>query len=215
MKIFKFDVDEPFARKHNEMIRDTRRVRAGGIGLGVLVVIAGALAYFFLAHRAVWGLMILLVAIALGITFAVVGLVVAKRFKKVQPLYDAYPLVPAVIAEVNERDFMLLALVNTNVDPDAAPRWGLALRNITHIPGIKNPKVGMKVPAAAVLGRRDTREQHHWQEVTPMPIGWGTPDQDVVDIARRSIPQSEWDRLERERRRLDDVKATQNNLLVL
>lgn len=215
MKIFKFEVDEPFARQHNEMIRDTRRVRAGGIGLGLLVIIASLLAYLFLAERAVWGLMILLVGTALGITFATVGVVVAKRFNKVQPLYDAYPLVPAIIAEVKERDFLLLALVNTNVDPAVEPRWGLAIRNVSHIPGIKKPTVGMKIPSAAVLGRRNTREQHHWQEVTPMPIGWGTPDQDVVDIARKSIPQSEWNRLEQERGRLDDVKATQNNLLVL
>lgn len=215
MKVFKFEVDEPFARKHNEMIRDTRRVRAGGIGLGILVIIGAALAYFFLADRAIWGLMILIVGIALGITFAAVGIVVARKYNKVQPLYDAYPLVPAVIAEVHPRDFLLLALVNTNVDPDEKPRWGLALRNVSNIPGINSPKVGTKVPCAAVLGRRNTREQHHWQEITPMPIGWGTPDQDVVDFARKSIPQDQWDRLERGRKRLDDVKATQNNLLVL
>lgn len=215
MKVFKFEVDEPFARKHNEMIRDTRRVRAGGIGLGLLVIVAAALAYAFLANFAVWGLMILLVGVALGLTFAAVGIVVARRYNKVQPLYDAYPLVPSVIAETRERDFLLLALVNTNVDPDIEPRWALSIRNVSNIPGINDPKVGTKVPSAAVLGRRNTREQHHWQEVTPMPIAWGTPDQDVVNMARRSIPQEQWDRLDRGRKRLDDVKATQNNLLVL
>ena len=48
-----------------------------------------------------------------------------------------------------------------------------------------------------------------------MPIAWGTPDQEVVTIARKSIPQEEWQILERARKRLTDVKATKYDLLVL
>lgn len=215
MKVFKFQVDEPFARKHNEMIRDTRRVRAGGIGLGIAVFLAALLFYLFAADRAVWALMILIVATVLGIAFAMVGIVVARKYATVQPLYDRYPLVPAVIAEVNERDFVLMALVNTNVNPDLPPRWGLALRTVTAIPGIKTPKTGTKVPAAAVLGRRTSHSKGQWQEITPMPIAWGTPDQDVVNEARRAIPHDQWTKLEKHRAKLNDVKATPANLLVL
>lgn len=215
MKIFKFEVDEPFAHKHNEMIRDTRRVRAGGIGLGLMVILAAALAYLVVADRAIWGLMILLVGVALGATFMAVGVVVARKYSSVQPLYDTYPLVPAVIAEVKERDFLLLALVNTNADPSLSPTWALATRNVTQIPGIKQPAVGLKIPAAAVLGRRTAKDPNHWQEVTPMPIAWGTPDQDVVNTAKDFIPREQWSRLEREMGRLSDVKATPNNLLLL
>lgn len=215
VKVFKFEVDEPFARKHNEMIRDSRRVRAGGIGLGVVVILAALLFYLFVADQAVWGLMVLIVAIALGIAFAVVGILVAKKHSTVQPLYDRYPLVPSIIAEVNERDAVLMALVNTNVDPDLPPRWGLALRTVTAIPGITDPKVGTKVPAAAVHGRRNTRDKEHWHEISPMPIAWGTPDQDVVNAARRAIPHDQWAKLDRQRDKLNDVKATPLNLLVL
>ncbi|AWB82366.1 DUF3239 domain-containing protein [Corynebacterium yudongzhengii] len=215
MKVFKFEVDEPFARKHNEMIRDTRRVRAGGILLGAIVIILALLFYFFIADQAVWALMILIVAIAMGIVFAIVGITVARKYNKIQPLYDRYPLVPSVIAEVNERDFVLMALVNTNVDPSLPPRWGLALRTVTAVPGIKTPKIGMKIPSAAVLGRRTTHDRDHWQQITPMPIAWGTPDQDIVKEARRSIPQEQWNRLDRNRDKLNDVKATSQDLLVL
>lgn len=215
MKVFKFQVDEPFARKHNEMIRDTRRVRTGGIGLGILLVLAALLFYLFIADRAIWGLMILIVAVLLGIVFAFVGISVAKKYRDVQPLYDRYPLVPSVIAEVNERDFVLMALVNVNVNPDLPPKWALALRTVTAIPGIQTPKVGTKVPSAAVLGRRTTQNRDHWQEITPMPIAWGTPDQDVVNEARRLIPHDQWAKLERNRDKLKDVQATPANLLVL
>ncbi|WP_301206485.1 DUF3239 domain-containing protein, partial [Corynebacterium stationis] len=44
---------------------------------------------------------------------------------------------------------------------------------------------------------------------------WGTPDQEVVNIARKSIPQEEWQILERARKRFTDVKATKFDLLVL
>ena len=48
-----------------------------------------------------------------------------------------------------------------------------------------------------------------------MSIAWGTPDAETVTIARKSIPQEEWQRLERARKRLSDVKATKFDLLVL
>ncbi|GAB3938866.1 DUF3239 domain-containing protein [Corynebacterium tapiri] len=214
MKVFKFQVDEPFARKHNEMIRDTRRVRAGGIGLGIMIMLIALAVYLWPANQAIWALMVLLVAIALGITFIVIGFTVAKKFGNAQPLYDRYPLAPAIIAEINERDFVLMALVNTNVDPDLEPAWALALRTVTAIPGIK-PTLGTKVPVAAVLGRRTSHDSGRWQEISPMPIAWGTPDKTVIDMARDAIPREQWGKLERHRKRLEDVKKTPYNLLEL
>lgn len=106
---------------------------------------------------------------------------------------------------------VLLALVNTNVDPSLPPRWAACLRTVTAIPGTQRT-VGTKVPVAAVSGRADN---NHWQQITPMPIAWGTPDAETVTIARKSIPQDQWQRLERARKRLSDVKATKFDLLVL
>ncbi len=212
MKVFKFEVDETFARKNNEMLRDTRRLQLSGIILGVILLVAAVVLALWV--DAAWAP---LAGIALGL-LAVVSFVVAfivpRKVGTAQDLYDRYPLAPSVIAEVNPRDFVLMALVNTNVDPELPPRWGAALRTVTRINGV-TPKLGTKVPAAAVQGRRSMRDQEHWDEITPMPIAWGTPDQDVVTMARKAIPQDQWDRLERARKRLNDVKATDHNLLVL
>ena len=108
--------------------------------------------------------------ILFGIMVAIVGFAAARKVGTAQQLYDSYPLAPAVIAEVNERDMVLLALVNTNVDPSLPPRWAACLRTVTAIPGTQRT-VGTKVPVAAVSGRADN---NHWQQITPMPIAWGT-----------------------------------------
>lgn len=215
MKVFKFDVDEKFAREHNEMIRDTRRFRLSGIMLGIIIIAVVIWVYFGPANQAAWALMVLLVGVVMAVIFAVLGLVVGNKNGNAQEAYDRYPLVPGVIAAVDDKGFDLMSLVNTNVDPDIPPRWSLAVRRASTLPGVKEPKRGMQVPCAAVLGQRTSRDKDHWQEVIPMPIAWGTPDQDVVNTARKSIPHEQWSRLDSLRKKLDEVKATPTNLLVL
>lgn len=212
MKVFKFQVDEKFAQKNNEMLRDTRRLQLSAVILGVLFLVAAAVLAFWV--DAAWGPLVGVVAVVLGVISFVLAFVVPRKVGTAQDLYDRYPLAPAVIVEVNPRDFVLMALVNTTVDPNRPPRWGAAVRTVTRINGV-TPKLGTKLPVAAVQGRRSMRDQEHWDEITPMPIAWGTPDQDVVTTARKAIPQDQWDRLEKARKRLNDVKATQHNLLVL
>lgn len=212
MKIFKFQVDETFAKKHNELLRDSGRLRMSGIMLGLILIAGGVAAYLLINSD--WHLTIGLGLTAFGILTIIIGLMAAKKVGDAQHLYDSYPLAPAVIAEVTDRELMLLALVNTNVDPDLSPRWGLALRRVNQIPGVKRV-VGTKVPVAAVCGHHTSSDDGHWQQISPMPIAWGTPDEEVVNIARKSIPQEQWQRLERSRKRLNDVKATKYDLLVL
>ena len=212
MKIFKFQVDETFAKKHNELLRDSGRLRLSGILLGSLLIAAGIAAFFLIESD--WHLTIGLGLAVFGILTVIIGVVAANKVGGAQQLYDSYPLAPAVIAEVTDRDMVLLALVNTNVDPELAPRWGLALRRINQIPGVKRV-VGTKVPVTAVCGHHTSSDQGHWQQISPMPIAWGTPDEEVVNVARKSIPQDQWQRLERSRKRLNDVKATKYDLLVL
>lgn len=210
MKIFKFDVDESFAKSNNELLRDSNRLRVSGLIFGLILVIAGAAVWW----RFSWGITLGLGLILFGIVVAIVGVAAASKVGTAQSLYDSYPLAPAVIAEVNERDMVLLALVNTNVDPSLPPRWGACLRTVSAIPGVQRT-VGTKVPVAAVSGQRSSSDKEHWQQISPMPIAWGTPDAETVTIARKSIPQDQWQRLERARKRLSDVKATRYDLLVL
>ena len=40
MKIFKFDVDESFAKANNELLRDSNRLRVSGLVLGILLITA-------------------------------------------------------------------------------------------------------------------------------------------------------------------------------
>ena len=213
MKIFKFDVDESFAKKHNELLRDSGRLRLSGLLLGALLLIAGITIFFVV--DAAWSITVGIGLGLFGLMCALVGVLAAWKVGTAQELYDAYPLAPAVIAEVTDRDMTLLALVNTNVDPQAQPRWGAAIRRINAIPGLNKRAVGTKVPVAAIAGHHTNSDKDHWQQISPMPIAWGTPDQEVVKIARTSIPDEQWQRLERARKRLSDVKATKYDLLVL
>lgn len=213
MKIFKFEVDEDFAKKHNELLRDSGRLRLSGLIMGLLLIIAGIATYMFI--DADWRITVGIGLGLFGIMCAIVGVLAARKVGTAQDLYDRYPLAPATIVEVNERDMVLMALVNTNVDPTLPPRWAATLRTVSSIPGITTRTVGTKVPVAAVSGQINSNERDHWQQISPMPIAWGTPDQEVVTIARKSIPQEEWQILERARKRLTDVKATKYDLLVL
>ncbi|MGO2166090.1 DUF3239 domain-containing protein [Corynebacterium casei] len=213
MKIFKFEVDEAFAKKHNELLKDSGRLRLSGLIMGLLLVIAGVATYMFIDDT--WRITVGLGLGLFGVMCAIVGVVAARKVGTAQELYDRYPLAPGVIVEVNERDMVLMALVNTNVDPKSPPRWAATLRTVTAIPGITTRTVGTTVPVAAVSGQVNSNEREHWQQITPMPIAWGTPDQEVVDIARKSVPQEHWQMLERARKRLTDVKATKFDLLVL
>ena len=79
------------------------------------------------------------------ISFAMIN-IIPKKVGTPENIYRQYPLVPAIIAQVNPRDLVLLALVNKNIDPDLSPQWALAARNITRINGHERLRV-KKSPA--------------------------------------------------------------------
>lgn len=213
MKVFRFEVDEAWARANNELLRDTRRLQWSSVVFGLVCCGAGLAIYEWVENESAR-----VVALALGIAAlimcCIIACIVPRQVGTAAQLYDRYPLAPAIIAQVNPRDVVLLALVNTTVDPSAQPRWALATRTVTTINGHER-KVGTKVPVAAVGGRRDTRAKDVWQEITPMPIAWGTPDPEVVEMATHSISDDEWSRLRRYRNKVEDVQRTRFNLFVL
>lgn len=213
MKVFKFEVDEKYAQQTNEMLRDSRRLRLSGIIMALILLVLGGV-FWYLAEGAVWGWITAIIFAILAIVFLAISFTVPKKVGNAQHLYDTYPLAPAVIAEVNPRDVVIMALVNTNVDPERPPRWGLALRTINRLAGHERT-LGTEIPVAAVHGQRTLKDQEHWDQISPMPIAWGTQDMDVVNTARRAIPHEQWTRLEKARKRYEEVKATRNNLLIL
>ncbi|WKD61723.1 hypothetical protein CCICO_08555 [Corynebacterium ciconiae DSM 44920] len=195
------------------MFRDARRLKLSALLFG-LIFFGLAIGVVLLSNQAAW-------SFYAAIAFAVIGLislilipVLDKQVGTAQDLYDRYELVPAVIAQVNPRDMVILALVNTSVNPAAKPVWALAARTVTRLEG-HNRTVGERVPAVAVSGRRSVRDQDHWDEISPMPIAWGTPDPDVVRDAIEAIDTKRWRRLQQHIGKVDDVLATPFNLLEL
>ena len=210
---FPFTVDETHNKANNELFRDSRRlvVSAGVFGLIQLAVAAGVLLHFG-GQPWVWMMAIALAVMAL-VSFGMM-VVLPRKVGTAQELYDRYPLAPAIVAEVNERDLVLLALVDTTVDETGEPRWALAARTVTRLAGHPR-KVGERVPSVAVSGQRNLSDREHWSEVTPMPISWATPDRSVIDRAADAIPAARWKRLEKSLDRLPEVRETPADLLVL
>ena len=187
------------------MLRDSRRLLVSGLLFGGILVVAGVLVTWLV--QPTWSITVGIALILFGIIMAIVGVAGSKKVGTAQQLYDRYPLAPAVIAKVNERDVVLMALVNAAIDPQAEPQPALALRTVTDIPGLEHKKVGAQVPVAAVAGRL--------QRNSSGPIAWGTPEAEVVRIARTSIPHDQWTTLQKNIDRLDDVQDTRFDLLRL
>ncbi|ALC05266.1 hypothetical protein CDES_04100 [Corynebacterium deserti GIMN1.010] len=213
MNNFSFDVDESYAKKNNELLRDAKRLQVSALSLG-LILVAGAIALYFFANGTIWMLLIAGVLVFLALLCFIMIPVIPRQMGNAQTLYDNYELVPAVIAEVNPRDVIILALVNTNVDTSIKPQWALATRTIVRV-GAHERRLGERIPSVAITGRRTVKDQDHWDEISPMPITWGTTDKDVIRSAEKTIPHELWAKLEKNRGKLEEVKKTRNNLLPL
>ena len=214
MTNFRFNAEEGYARKHNEFFRDAKRAQISAALLALILVIIIGVVF------AIKGVVLISIAAAiiLGV-FALLSLalipVLPKKMGTPQEYYDAYHLVPAVIAEVNARDIFLLAYVDAAAEPEArGTQPALAGRVVTSVPGVRR-EVGARVPSMAVLGNRSFRSQHTYEEISPMPVAWGTSDQEVWRKAEQAIPERDWKKIEKGIDRLAEVKRTKRNLLLL
>lgn len=214
MSGFHFTVDTAHAKAHNEFLKDQRRLQVSAIVFGLIQVMVAAV-FIWYTNQAAWAW---LLAAGLGVSalvsFAMV-VVIPKKVGSAQQMYDKYDLVPAIVAKVNPRDMVLLALVDARVDPsDGHPAPALAARTITKLVG-HSRTVGERVPAVAVAGRRNMKNTGFWDEISPMPIAWGTPDPATIAEARKAIPQQQWNELTKHAERVDEVLDTPLNLLKL
>ncbi|MEJ5927658.1 DUF3239 domain-containing protein [Corynebacterium sp. H128] len=213
MRTFSFTIDPEHNKQNNEFSRDAFRlqVSSGVFGLVLLLV---AFFVFRLSDGATWGLAVSIGLLAFALFCFFLVLVLPKQMGTAQDMFDKYALVPAMIAEVNARDMVLLALVDANAGEASEPVPALATRTISNLRG-HDRVVGERVPAVAVTGRRSVSSTDRWDEISPMPIAWGTPDNTVIKKAKKTIPENEWNRLMKYLDRLEEVKATPLNLLVL
>ncbi|PLA26951.1 DUF3239 domain-containing protein [Corynebacterium coyleae] len=214
MKVFKFDVDEEYAKQHNEMIRDTRSLVASGVALFVISLLGAAAVWFFVDPESPWHTLGTFGLALFGLMMLVVGLLIPRSVGKTQELYDANPLAPAIITERVGTTITLTALVNLNVERSLPPRWGITSRVYHPIPNTSD-KVGTKVPVAAVGAQRSAQNKKMWQMVTPMPIAWGTPDVAVIDEARNAVAGDQWSKLERARKKKDLLEQSKNTVVEL
>ncbi|PRQ10985.1 DUF3239 domain-containing protein [Corynebacterium sp. 13CS0277] len=204
-------VDAGYNAAHNELYRDAKRLVVSAIVMAILLSLGAAGAAYTTSGTP--GTM-LAVLCGLGAVFCLAVIPMIRRsVGDAEHNYNSNPLVPAIVAKVTPRDGVLLALVNTTMDPDAEPQWALACRTVTRINGA-TPKLGTRVPSVAMRGRTRSHDTHYTQ-ISPMPVDWATPDKAIVTQATKAIPHSEWTRLEGMRDRIDEVMATPNNLLPL
>lgn len=213
MTQFEFPVDDQFTRTHNEFFRDAKRFQWSAGILGAVLVVVAVLLFIF--GSATWTTIVGIVLLVMAVICLAMVPVLPRQLGSPQSYYDNYDLVPAVVAQVNPRDVVLMALVDTAVpETGTAPTPALALRTVTSVPGIVR-EVGERVPSMAVTGMRTMRNQGHWEEISPMPVAWGTPDRSVVEAAERAVPEKQWAKLEGMIGRLDEVTATRRRLLEL
>ncbi|WP_245531649.1 DUF3239 domain-containing protein [Corynebacterium capitovis] len=204
MKVFRFAVDEAYAKQHNELLHDTRRLVISAVCVFALSL-AGAAAAWFLVDASSPMRLLATVGLALfGLLMLVVGFLIPRSMGTAQSLYDAHPLAPAIVAEDRGTSLTLLALVNTNADPSRRPRWAVTAQDVGNLPGPHD--VGTRVPVVAVGGQRSAQDRDTWNIVTPMPIAWGTPDAAVIDAAVRAVPPEQWATLESCRDRVDEAR---------
>lgn len=212
MSIFSFQVDESHARARNELLKDTKRLQLSAVIFGVILLAIGWGLNVYLGG--IMGTIVLASFALMAMVSFIIALILPGKVGNAQQLYDNYHLCPAIIAKVNPRDMALLSLVNLNTDESAPPRWGLAARTVTRIEGHERQQ-GQKVPSVAITGRRSMKNTSTWDEISPMPIAWGTTDQEVIEEARKAIPHEQWALLEKNTDRLDEVLKTRFNLLPL
>lgn len=213
MPRFSFTVDEPFARQNNELLKDSKRLQISALVLG-LVLVAGAVGVFLQMGATTWGWIVTVALAIMAILSFIMVPIIPKQVGSVQSLYDRYELVPAIVAEKAPGYLVLLALVNINTDPSVPPKWALASRTVDGL-GAQEKTLGAHVPSVAVTGRRSAWHKDKWDEITPMPIAWGTPDKDIVRDAEKQIPRQLWQKLESNVERVDEVQKTTFNLLEL
>ena len=213
MTPFHFDVAEAYARKHNEFFRDAKRLQISAAVLAALMVLAVVALFVFLGPT--------VTSFALGITFGFFALmcliiipILPRKMGAPQHYYDMYDLAPAVVAKVNARDMVLLSLVDATANPDNPSRPALAARPVTSIPGVPR-EVGAKVPSMAVTGVQTMHSKGLFEEISPMPVAWGTDDPAVWEAAEKAIPADQWAALEGFVGLVDEVCETKRNVLLL
>ncbi|CAM3909567.1 DUF3239 domain-containing protein [Smaragdicoccus niigatensis] len=192
MRRFEFAVDRAHLRTANEIVVHARRFRISALVSSVIFAL-GAAVLLVVEHP--WSYILGGVLILISVTALWVGLRAPRRAKRVNELYRAGVLVPAIVAEVRPRGAILLALVDISKPNSTQAQMALVTRRVQTLPG-HAIAVGERVPAVPDLSDRHHGDDHTWQVASVLPLAWGTPDPEVIAAATSAITDSEWESLE-------------------
>ena len=212
MRNLSFPLDLSYAKSNNENYAELRRLRVSTLIVSV-ALLAGGIALFLLGSGLLDIVGIALVVISLGT--ASLWFILPRKVGSIEHQYATSPLVGSILAAKRQHGVTLLGLVNVSRDPDQNPRYALVTR--TSPPIVGHPSVvGAKIPCAAVLADRTTKPQGDtWDTASLMPISWATKDKSVIARATGEIESAEWDLLKRSLPRVEEVRTTRNQLVLL
>jgi hypothetical protein len=184
---FDFAVDRAYARSVNEIVPTVRRLRIVAFAVAIVLGLSTA-GLIRVGHPYSF---LLAVAFALGTVTALFVAIWSPHRARVDKLYAAGELVPAVVSEQSPKGLTLLALVNV-AKPGATPVYALIARVVRALPGYRG-RAGEQVPSVTVrtdLASGSIGDPR--QTITAMPIAWGTRDVGVIERARAAISDVEW-----------------------
>lgn len=212
MAEYRIPVDEAHVKQYNEYFRKTRQLIVSAVLLG-LITAAAAAATLYWGGIGVWTVIAAVILLLVTLSCLVTLVTYPKRIGNARKLYDDWPLVPAIVCEAADRSTTIMALVETAAEPQVDSRLALVTFPVEKLPGTKRA-VGTRVPSVAVAAKHKA-SSIHWDEITPVPVCWATPDKAAIAEAAEQIPEGRWQELNRYRSRWKDVSKTTTNMLPL
>ena len=82
MNTFHFEVDEDYAKQHNELLQDTKSMVISGIAIFVLCVLGGIASWIFISPTSPWRLLASVGLILFGVMMLIVALLLPKSVGK-------------------------------------------------------------------------------------------------------------------------------------
>ncbi|MTE11326.1 DUF3239 domain-containing protein [Nocardia aurantiaca] len=188
MRRFEFAVDRDHARAVNEVVAYLRRLR---IWAYTAAIVLGLGTGFLIWVNHPWSWLLAVAFLLAAVTALFIGYWTPHR-GRVDKLYAAGELIPAVVSETHGNGATLLALVDLAKPNAAGPRYALVTRTVRSLPGHRT-RAGERVPAVTVrVDRAPGPVGDLWQTVSAMPIAWGTRDLNIIERARAAIHEVEW-----------------------
>lgn len=211
MRRFEFAVDREHARAVNEVVAYLRRLRVLAF-TAAAVLSAGIALLIWVNHP--WSWLLALAFLLAAATSLFIGYWTPHR-GRIDRLYAVGELVPAMVSETSDRGATLLALVNLAKPSAGEPRYALVTRTVRTLPG-QHTRIGERVPAVTVrIDRTPASVGDLWQQVSAMPIAWGTRDPHIIERARNTIREVEWQLLADNLDLADKVRHVDDKRLLL